>query len=134
MNSNFKLIILVISLSFIFVGCPEKDENNEIYNSKSRSVAVSGNAPRLDNPFLNNNGELILSIPGEKTMIVLSNSDGESTFQRLKLPKNLESGFTFVIRKSKNEMYIQNSDGIFLLDENKKNKKMIGRFPKKNSN
>jgi len=30
MNSNFKLITLVISLSFIFVGCPEKDENNEI--------------------------------------------------------------------------------------------------------
>ena len=30
MNSNFKLITLVISLSFIFVGCPEKDANNEI--------------------------------------------------------------------------------------------------------
>jgi ligand-binding sensor domain-containing protein len=106
------------SANFISLGIL-KDENNEIYNSESRSVVVSGNRPKLNIPFLNNKGELILSIPGEKTMIVLSNSDGESTFQRLKLPKNLESGFTFVIRKSKNEMYIQNSDGIFLLDENK---------------
>ena len=103
------------SANFISLGLL-KDENNKIYNSKSVSYAVSGTL-QLDAPFLNNNGELILCISGEKTMTVLSNSDGESTFQRLKLPKNLESGLRLVKRKSNNELYIQNSDGLFLLNE-----------------
>ncbi len=103
------------SANFISLGLL-KDENNKIYNSKSVSYAVSGTLELVD-PFLNNNGELILCISGEKTMTVLSNSDGESTFQRLKLPKNLESGIKLVIRKSNNELYIQNSDGLFLLNE-----------------
>ena len=64
--------------------------------------------------FLNNKNELIYT--GDKP-VVLSTSNGDTSYKPVSLPANLKGGILLVKRKSANELYVLNYDGIFLLNE-----------------
>jgi ligand-binding sensor domain-containing protein len=64
--------------------------------------------------YLNNKNELIFL--GDNP-VILSNSNGDTSYKPIPLPANLKSGITIAKRKSKDEIYVLNNDGIFLLNE-----------------
>ena len=49
--------------------------------------------------------------------ILLADSNGKMVFKYYNLPKGLEKGMNSVERKSKDELYVLNADGLFLLNE-----------------
>ena len=79
---------------------------NDLLDQFSQSVNGSS--------FLNNKKELIVGGPHP---IILADSNGNKIFKFVDLPKALEKGFFDVQRKSKNELYVVNEDGIFLFNE-----------------
>jgi len=79
---------------------------NDLLDQFSQSVNGSS--------FLNNKKELIV---GGIHPIILADADGNKIFKFVDLPKGLEKGFFDVQRKSKDELYVVNEDGIFLLNE-----------------
>jgi ligand-binding sensor domain-containing protein len=85
---------------------------NDLLNQFSQSVNGSS--------FLNSKKELIV---GGLHPIILADSNGNKIFKFFDLPKGLEKGFFDVQRKSKDELYVVNEDGIFLLNES--NNKII---------
>jgi len=85
---------------------------NDLLNQFSQSVNGSS--------FLNSKKELIV---GGLRPIILADSNGNKIFKFVDLPKGLEKGFFDVQRKSKDELYVVNEDGIFLLNES--NNKII---------
>jgi ligand-binding sensor domain-containing protein len=64
--------------------------------------------------FLNNKNELIYT--GDKP-VVLSTSNGDTSYKPVSLPANLRGGILLVKRKSANEIYVLNYEGIYLLNE-----------------
>ena len=64
--------------------------------------------------FLNNKNELIYS--GLKP-VILSTSDGDTSYKPISLPSNLKNGIILLKRKSANEIYVLNEEGIFIWDE-----------------
>ena len=80
---------------------------------RSEKTKISDNSS-LGYTYLNNKQELIYT--GEKP-IILSNSNGDTSYKALPLPSNLKGGIILVKRKSKNELYILNNDGLFILNE-----------------
>jgi len=85
---------------------------NDLLNQFSQSVNGSS--------FLNSKKELIV---GGLRPIILADSNGNKIFKFVDLPKGLEKGFFDLQRKSKDELYVVNEDGIFLLNES--NNKII---------
>jgi ligand-binding sensor domain-containing protein len=85
---------------------------NDLLNQFSQSVNGSS--------FLNDKKELIVGGPHP---IILADSNGNKIFKFVDLPKALEKGFFDVQRKSKDELYVVNEDGIFLFNES--NNKVI---------
>jgi len=85
---------------------------NDLLSQFSQSVNGSS--------FLNSKKELIV---GGLHPIILADSNGNKIFKFFDLPKGLEKGFFDVQRKSKDELYVVNEDGIFLLNES--NNKII---------
>ncbi len=85
---------------------------NDLLDQFSQSVNGSS--------FLNNKKELIV---GGIHPIILADSNGNKIFKFVDLPKALEKGFFDVQRKSKDELYVVNEDGIFLFNES--NNKVI---------
>ncbi len=83
---------------------------NELLNQFSQSVNGSS--------FINSKKELIV---GGINPIILADSNGNKVFKFVDLPKGLEKGYYAVQRKSKDELYIVNEDGIFLLNESNNN-------------
>lgn len=107
---------------FTFNNTPEgaelnlkKEGSNNFQNLgliKNLVPKVNGNWSGLT--FLNNKKQLIMA--GE-IPIILSDSNGKQTYQILNLPKELLKGIGSINRKSKNELYVQNWEGIFLWNE-----------------
>jgi ligand-binding sensor domain-containing protein len=64
--------------------------------------------------YLNYKNELIYT--GEKP-VILSTSNGNTSYQPISLPDNLKKGIILIKRKSDTELYVLNEDGIFLLNE-----------------
>ncbi len=89
-TSNF------IKLGFV------KDKTNIIDNST------------LGYTFLNNKNELIYTGPKP---VILSTSNGDSSYKPLLLPANLKNGIILTRRKSATEIYVLNDDGIFIWNE-----------------
>jgi ligand-binding sensor domain-containing protein len=73
--------------------------------SDSRSLGVM---------YLNYKNELVYT--AEKPVIV-STANGDTSYKPLVLPANLKGGILIAKRKSANEIYVLNYDGIFLLNE-----------------
>jgi len=73
--------------------------------SDSRSLGVM---------YLNYKNELVYT--AEKPVIV-STANGDTSYKPLVLPANLQGGILIAKRKSANEIYVLNYDGIFLLNE-----------------
>ena len=93
----------------------KKEGSNNFQNLgliKNLVPKVNGNWSGLT--FLNNKKQLIMA--GE-IPIILSDSNGKQTYQILNLPKELLKGIGSINRKSKNELYVQNWEGIFLWNE-----------------
>jgi ligand-binding sensor domain-containing protein len=74
---------------------------------------ISDNAT-LGYTYLNSNSELIIT--GDRP-VVLSTSSGDTSYKPLILPANLKGGIAMAKRKSANEIYVLNYDGIYLLNE-----------------
>lgn len=74
---------------------------------------ISDNAT-LGYTYLNSNNELIIT--GDRP-VVLSTSSGDTSYKPLILPANLKGGIAMAKRKSANEIYVLNYDGIYLLNE-----------------
>ncbi len=64
--------------------------------------------------FLNNKNELIYTGPKP---VILSTSNGDTSYKPLLLPANLKNGIILTKRKSATEIYVLNDDGIFILNE-----------------
>jgi len=64
--------------------------------------------------YLNNKNELVYT--AEKP-VILANANGDTLYKPLALPANLKGGIFLVKRKSANEIYILNYDGIYLFNE-----------------
>ena len=64
--------------------------------------------------YINNKNELIFV--GESP-VILSNSNGDTSFKPITLPPNLKKGILMVKRKSSDELYVLNEEGIFILNE-----------------
>ena len=64
--------------------------------------------------FLNNKNELIYTGPQS---VILSTSNGDTSYQPITLSSNLKKGIILARRKSANEIYVLNEDGIFLWNE-----------------
>ena len=88
------------------------DYVNELLNQFAQSINGSS--------FINSKKELILGGPKP---VILADSNGNKIFKFIDLPKGLEKGYLSVQRKSIDELYIANEDGIFLLNES--NNKVI---------
>ncbi len=74
------------------------------------------------NDFIDLNHNTILT--GEKPFI-LSDSNGNPVFKYYDLPKGLEKGIIAVQKKSTNEFYLTNIDGVFLYNDKTKSVKPI---------
>ena len=64
--------------------------------------------------YLNYKNDLVYT--GEKP-VTLSNANGDNTYKPVALPANLKGGILMMKRKSLNEIYVLNYDGIYLLNE-----------------
>ena len=64
--------------------------------------------------YLNYKNDLVYT--GEKP-VTLSNADGDTSYKPVALPANLKGGILMMKRKSPNEIYVLNYDGIYLLNE-----------------
>jgi len=64
--------------------------------------------------FLNNKNELIYTGPQP---VILSTSNGDTSYQPIALSSNFKKGIILARRKSANEIYVLNEDGIFLWNE-----------------
>ena len=64
--------------------------------------------------FLNKKNELIYTGPQP---VILSTSNGDTSYQPITLSSNLKKGIILARRKSANEIYVLNEDGIFLWNE-----------------
>lgn len=64
--------------------------------------------------YLNYKNDLVYT--GEKP-VTLSNADGDTSYKPVALPANLKGGILMMKRKSPNEIYLLNYDGIYLLNE-----------------
>jgi hypothetical protein len=73
-----------------------------------------GDNSSLGYAYFNNKKELIYT--GDKP-VVLSTNNGDTSYKPIDLPSNLKGGILLVSRKSENEVYVLNFDGIFLLNE-----------------
>ena len=73
-----------------------------------------GDNSSLGYAYLNNKNELIYT--GDKP-VVLSTNNGDTSYKPIVLPSTLKGGILLVKRKSENEVYVLNYDGIFLLNE-----------------
>ena len=89
-------------------------KNNFILQGLLKEKTKISDNSSLGYTYLNNKQELIYT--GEKP-IILSNSNGDTSYKALPLPSNLKGGIILVKRKSKNELYILNNDGLFILNE-----------------
>ena len=72
--------------------------------------------------YINNKNELIFA---GTSPVILSNSNGDTSFKPITLPSNLKKGIAMVKRKSPNELYVLNEDGIFLLNESNNTAKPV---------
>ena len=72
--------------------------------------------------YLNYKNELIYT--GEKP-VILSTSNGDTSYQPITLPDNLQKGIMLIKRKSDTELYVLNEDGIFLLNEKNNSAKLV---------
>ena len=79
---------------------------NDLLNQFSQSVNGSS--------FKNNKNEIIL---GGTNPIILADSNGQKIFKYVEMPKELIKGIYEVQRKSTDELYVVNEDGIFLWNE-----------------
>jgi len=75
-------------------------------------IKLSGNGLLIS--YINNKNELIFV--GESP-VILSNSNGDTSFKPITLPPNLKKGILMVKRKSSDELYVLNEEGIFILNE-----------------
>ena len=91
-----------------------KGANNFIKQGILKEKTKLSDNGSLGYTYLNNKKELIYT--GHKP-VILSTSNGDTSYKPITLPSNLKGGILLVKRKSENEIYVLNYDGIFLLNE-----------------
>ncbi len=90
--------------------------NNFIKQGLVKELTSISDNRSLGIMFLNYKNELVYT--AEKPVVV-SNANGDTSFKPLTLPANLKGGIFIAKRKSANELYVLNFEGIFLYNEAK---------------
>jgi hypothetical protein len=88
--------------------------NNFIKQGLVKELTGISDSRSLGVMYLNHKNELVYT--AEKP-VVISNANGDTSYKPLVLPANLKGGILIAKRKSANEIYVLNYDGIFLLNE-----------------
>ena len=90
--------------------------NNFIKQGLVKELTSISDNRSLGIMFLNYKNELVYT--AEKPVVV-SNANGDTSYKPLVLPANLKGGIFIAKRKSANELYVLNFEGIFLYNEAK---------------
>jgi ligand-binding sensor domain-containing protein len=90
--------------------------NNFIKQGLVKELTSISDNRSLGIMFLNYKNELVYT--AEKPVVV-SNANGDTSYKPLALPANLKGGIFIAKRKSANELYVLNFEGIFLYNEAK---------------
>ena len=90
--------------------------NNFIKQGLVKELTNISDSRSLGIMYLNHKNELVYTA---ENPVVISNANGDTSYKPLVLPANLKGGILIAKRKSANELYVLNFEGLFLYNEAK---------------